>query len=153
MVAMVILVIAAIAIPSFVQARMKANEASAVLSMKTINTAEILYAQTYPDIGFTSHLPDLGANGSSCDTPDSRHACIIMDDALASGFKSGYVFELSGDGAKPSFSYTSSASPASAGVSGRCSFGSSQSGDITMIVLDGAGSSRFAVGSSGTCDH
>lgn len=153
MVAMVILVIAAIAIPSFVQAKMKANEASAVVSMRTINTAEMMYGQSYPDIGFTSHLSDLGANATSCDAPDSKHACIIMDDALASGFKNGYVFELSGDGAKPSFSYSLSGSPESTGITGRCGFSTSQSGDISIIGPGGSGSSRFTVGSSGTCDQ
>ena len=65
-VVMVILVITAIAIPSFVQARMKANEASAVSSMHTIQTAEFMYSESYPDHGYAKRLADMGANGSDC---------------------------------------------------------------------------------------
>ena len=48
----IILIIAAIAIPNLLRSRMAANEASAVGSLRTINTAEVTYASTYPLIGF-----------------------------------------------------------------------------------------------------
>jgi type IV pilus assembly protein PilA len=152
-VVMVILVIASIAIPSFVQAKMKANEASAISSMRTIRTAEILYAQTYPEIGYTGILADLGTHGSDCASPGPRNACIIMDDALASGAKSGYIFEITGDGIKPSNNYTLNGSPESAGISGRCSFSSDQSGEINFTATAGSGTSRFSLGSGNSCDH
>ena len=44
----IILIIAAIAIPNLLRSRMAANEASAVGSLRTINTAEVTYATAYP---------------------------------------------------------------------------------------------------------
>jgi len=152
-VVMVILVIAAIAIPSFVQARMKANEASAVSSMHAIDVAEILYSQTYPDVGFSRTLQDMGTRGTNCQNPTATSACLIMDDSLANGFKSGYVFQLNSDGQRPSLGYTLSGAPEMGGISGRCSFGSNQSGEIKIIANGSTGSSQFSLGSSSTCDH
>ncbi len=43
----IILIIAAIAIPNLMRSRMAANEASAVGSLRTINTAEVTYSTTY----------------------------------------------------------------------------------------------------------
>ncbi len=48
----IILIIAAIAIPNLLRSRMAANEASAVGSLRTINTAEVTFSTTYPSIGF-----------------------------------------------------------------------------------------------------
>src|SRR6476660_1588275 len=55
-VVMVILIIAAIAIPNLVHGKMRANEAAAVSSVKTINTAELMYSGSYPEVGFSSSL-------------------------------------------------------------------------------------------------
>jgi prepilin-type N-terminal cleavage/methylation domain-containing protein len=151
-VVMVILVIAAIAIPSFVQAKMKANEASAISSMHTIRVAQILYAQTYPDIGFASSLADLGTRGTNCESPGPKNACIIMDDALASGTKSGYVFDLVSDGRNPSLNYSLNGNPESAGISGRCSFATDQSGEIA-VVSNGTGASRYSLGNGTSCGN
>ena len=52
----IILIIAAIAIPNLMRSRIAANEASAVGSVRTINTAEVTYSSAYPDIGFTGTL-------------------------------------------------------------------------------------------------
>jgi type IV pilus assembly protein PilA len=80
------LIIAAIAIPNLLRARMAANEASAVGSLRVINTAAISYSATYPN-GFPPSLDSLGGSGTAvCD-----HAALI-DPALASGTKSGYRF-------------------------------------------------------------
>ena len=56
----IILIIAAIAIPNLLRSRIAANEASAVGSLRTINTAEVTYASTYPSNGFASALTTLG---------------------------------------------------------------------------------------------
>jgi type II secretory pathway pseudopilin PulG len=61
----VILIIAAIAIPSFLQARMSANGASAVDSLRNIDTAEVSYASTYPTLGFAPDLNTLGPGGTA----------------------------------------------------------------------------------------
>lgn len=153
-VVMVILVIVAIAIPSFVQARMKANEASAVSSLRVIQTAEVMYSQNYPDVGFSHTLQDLGPHGTDCQSPGPTNACIIMDENLANGYKSGYLFEEVGDSQKPSLGYSLSGNPEVSGISGRCSFGSDQSGDIIATVPGSTMSSRFSIGGGGGgCDH
>ena len=46
----IILIIAAIAIPNLLRSRIAANEASAVGSIRTINTSEVTYASTYPAV-------------------------------------------------------------------------------------------------------
>src|SRR3954464_10312211 len=86
----IILIIAAIAIPNLLRSRMAANEASAVGSLRTVNTSEVTYASTY-NVGFTTDLKSLGANGvNPCTAPTSAAACLI-DDVLAAGTKSGYI--------------------------------------------------------------
>ena len=93
----IILIIAAIAIPNLMRARMAANESSAVSSLRTINTGEITYQSTYPTVGFAAALVNLGgANGVAC-VPSSTTACLI-DSVLANNGnpnntgKSGYNF-------------------------------------------------------------
>src|ERR1700726_2723275 len=62
----IILIIAAIAIPNLLRARMAANEASAVGTMRTITTAEVTYSTTY-GTGFAT-LPALGGSATTCAT-------------------------------------------------------------------------------------
>ena len=93
----IILIIAAIAIPNLLRARMAANESSAVASVRTITTGEITYQSAYPTVGYAPALINLGgALGAAC-APSSTTSCLI--DAVlsnngnppASG-KSGYSF-------------------------------------------------------------
>ena len=68
----IILIIAAIAIPNLLRARMAANEASAVSSIRTINTAEVTYNSTYPTVGFAPALVNLGgALGAALESGES----------------------------------------------------------------------------------
>ena len=63
----IILIIAAIAIPNLMRARMSANEASAVGSVRSINTAEISYNAAYSNLGFATTLAFLGGPaGAAC---------------------------------------------------------------------------------------
>ena len=91
----IILIIAAIAIPNLLRAKMAANESSAVASMRTINTGEISYSSAYQTVGYGATLSVLG--GVSPCTPSSTTACVI-DSVLASGTKSGYTFTATGAG-------------------------------------------------------
>jgi type IV pilus assembly protein PilA len=83
----IILIIAAIAIPNLLRSRIAANEASAVGSIRTINTAEVTYASTYPDIGFVP-LTNLGGAGGTA------AGAGLIDSVLANGAKSGYSFAV-----------------------------------------------------------
>jgi type IV pilus assembly protein PilA len=121
----IILIIAAIAIPNLLQARVAANEASAVGSLRTINTAMITYVDNYPTVGFAPTLVGLG--GTSCAPPDPTSACLI-DTLLASGTKSGYTFNSTGIGGTPNGQYFAVGSPISG--SGNRSFCSTEDGTI-----------------------
>ena len=90
----IILVIAAIAIPNFLRARIAANESSAAGSIRAIATSQIVYFNAYPNIGYAANLTDLG--GAFPCTPSPTAAC-LLDDAVAtagpgSSGKAGYQF-------------------------------------------------------------
>src|SRR5512135_1811807 len=74
-----VLIVAAIAIPNLLRSRMAANEASAVGSIRTVNTAQFSYAATYTDNGFARDLATLGGTGQNA-TAD--HA-LLLDSTLA----------------------------------------------------------------------
>src|SRR5580658_9532059 len=85
----IILIIAAIAIPNLLRSRIAANQASAVGSLRTLNTAEITYSSTY-NVGFTGAMGYLMPNGTN-PNPTSTAAGLI-DSVLGGGAKSGYSF-------------------------------------------------------------
>jgi prepilin-type N-terminal cleavage/methylation domain-containing protein len=87
----IILIIAAIAIPNLMRARMSANEASAVGSVRSINSAEASYNAAYSNVGFSTSLLALG--GTNPCTPSSSSGCFI-DPGLSNGTKSGYSFSV-----------------------------------------------------------
>jgi prepilin-type N-terminal cleavage/methylation domain-containing protein len=89
----IILIIASIAIPNLLRARISANEASAAGAMRTITTAEIGYASAYPQVGYTD-LTSMGSPVGAC-VPSSATAC-ILDSVLTTGTKSGYTFVAAG---------------------------------------------------------
>ena len=118
----IILIIAAIAIPNLLRARMAANESSAVASVRTINTGMVTYNSTYPTVGFAAGLTNLG--GVSPCTPSSTTACLI-DSVLAAGTKSGYLFTAVAVAGTPSVSYYANAKPVTlnqTGIRAFCSF-------------------------------
>jgi type IV pilus assembly protein PilA len=125
----IILIIAAIAIPNLLRSRMAANEASAVGSIRTINTSAVTYSSTYPAAGYPPTLVSMGPSGAGACVAVPATACLI-DSVLAAGTKSGYTFTWSGDGATPSVGYSINAIPVSVGTSGQRAFFSDQSGVI-----------------------
>ena len=92
----IILIIAAIAIPNLLRAKIAANESSAAASVRTVVTANIEYQTSYPAAGYAAALTNLGPTASGgCTTPDSTKACIV-DWVLAQGTKSGYLVASAG---------------------------------------------------------
>jgi type IV pilus assembly protein PilA len=85
----VILIIAAIAIPNFINSRMRANETSALQSLRNICTAQMVYTTTW-GVGFAGTLPKLSGNGVVVDQNNAG----LIDTALAGGLKSGYIITL-----------------------------------------------------------
>jgi type IV pilus assembly protein PilA len=123
----IILIISAIAIPSYLRSRMQANEASAVSAIRMINTAAVTYSTTYVDIGFPGALADMG--GANPCTASPTAAC-MLDDLISQGTKSGYSFAWAGDGATPSVAYTLAGTPLAVGSSGQRMFCTDQTGVI-----------------------
>jgi type IV pilus assembly protein PilA len=132
----IILVIAAIAIPNFIRARISANEASAVSSVHAITTSEIGYSSAYPQIGYSGSLADLGPGSGGACTPTA--ACFI-DSALATGNKSGYKFTYAPQGATPSTGYTLNADPIAYGLTGQTGFFCDQTNTIHYNPTAAAG--------------
>jgi type IV pilus assembly protein PilA len=130
----VILIISAIAVPNFLRSRLRANEASAVASLRVVNTAAVTYSITYPDLGFPAQLTALG--GANPCSSSSAQACLI-DDVLAQGAKAGYNFEWTGDGALPSISFLLTGKPQTLGASGQNMYCSDHTG---VIHYDPSGS-------------
>jgi type IV pilus assembly protein PilA len=111
----IILIIAAIAVPSFLRSRMAANESAAAASIRTLNSAQISYNSAYPTVGYASTLVALG--GTSCAPPSSSGACLI-DTVLAGGQRSGYNFTLTNVSGTPNSSYNVIATPVQWNYSG-----------------------------------
>ena len=114
----IILIIAAIAIPNLLKARVSANESSAVAAVRSISTAEALYQINYPPVGYGT-LAQLA--GTEPCVPSSANACLI-DNALASGIKSGYNFNIALTGSLPATNYLVTALPQVVGSTGQRSF-------------------------------
>jgi len=93
----IILIIAAIAIPNLLRARIAANESSAASGIRTVNTAEVSFNSSYPTVGYAAALADLGDAAGTCQTaaPTATNACLI-DNSLAGATvapgKSGYIY-------------------------------------------------------------
>ena|SRR5579871_4794237 len=124
----IILIIAAIAIPNLLRAKISANEASAVGSLRTINTAAVMYSTTYGS--YPSTLVSLGgpAGGTAVST-----SAELIDAVLAGGTKSGYSFAYTSgttDSSGNVWSYTLTATPVNVGITGQRRFFTDQSGVI-----------------------
>jgi type IV pilus assembly protein PilA len=126
LVVVILLVLAAVAIPNLLRSRMSANEASAVASVRTIITSEIVYSTTFT-VGFSPSLAALSDGGApaNCIPPNgpAPAAACLIDPSLGSGTKSGYVFTYNVAGGGPNNdNYTLNADPLSAGFSGQRHF-------------------------------
>lgn len=125
-----ILIIAAIAIPNLLRARLAANEASSIGSLRTLNTTLMQYRATY-GIGFPSTLMALGppAPGATA----SADAAGLIDSTLALGIRHGYGItynpaDTDGDGVFDA--YTINADPVQPGRTGIRYFFTDQTGVI-----------------------
>ena len=90
----ILLIVATLAVPNYLAARARANEASAASSVRAIITAENLYRNTF---SVFADLPNLGSE-------------YLTDSLLAAGTKSGYVFS-STPGSSPSLEFAVDATP------------------------------------------
>lgn len=133
----IILIIAAIATPSYLHSKLAANEASAVYSIRTINTAQVTYATTYPTVGYASTLNTLAATSSG--TVDQNNAGVLdwvlgCTDVVCP--KSGYNFQITGVTGSPVSSYSVFGTPITVGTTGNRGFCSD---NMNPIMYDPAG--------------
>ena len=145
----IILIIAAIAIPNLLRARMAANESSAAGTLRTINTANATYQTTY-NVQFASDLTTLGGTtvAAAGTVPPCTSANLIDINLGASDtpVKNGYQFAYAGinpvtpaDACGSVTAYTISAAPSNLGSTGLRSFFTDQTGVIRAILGLGAG--------------
>jgi type IV pilus assembly protein PilA len=128
----IILIIAAIAIPNLMKSRMAANESSAVGSVRTLNTAEVTYSASCPNVGFSASIAELNT-GAVC-----AGGTGIIDNVLATGTKSGYTFTYTPVATNGlNTTYTTVAVPLTVGVTGQRGFFSDQTG-VIRYSLSGA---------------
>jgi type IV pilus assembly protein PilA len=129
----IILVIAAIAIPNLLRARIAGNESSAVGSVRTIVTSEVTYSSTW-GTGFATTIAVQG--GANPCTAAAGSACLI-DPVLAAGAKSGYNLAAPGGAAVAGIvtTFAVSAVPQTVGQTGQRAFCSDESGVVRFDPL------------------
>ncbi|HEX5424158.1 MAG TPA: prepilin-type N-terminal cleavage/methylation domain-containing protein [Candidatus Acidoferrales bacterium] len=135
----IILIIAAIAIPNLLKARIAANQSAAVGDLRTIGSAEANFSSTYND-GYALSLLQLG--GPVTATPTCAQANMI-DEVLGAAVsqKSGYVFQLQPSGT----AQLVTGIPAACGASGDTGFEVS----AVPITLNTTGTASYCIDDSG----
>jgi type IV pilus assembly protein PilA len=91
----IILIIAAIAIPNLMRARMAANESGAAAAIRTINTAQYQYQSKFQNsIGYAPNLVALGSPAGAACAPDPLGVAgdCDFDSVLTTGQKGGFLF-------------------------------------------------------------
>ena len=135
----IILIIAAIAIPSMLRSKQSANEASAVSTMRLISTAEATYSASYGTTnGFAAQLALLGP-GVPC---DASHACLVDSNlgcAAEPCLRDGYNFFVMSDGNAPFADYAVTATPQFWGGTGSKNFCATED-SVLRYELGGAAS-------------
>jgi type IV pilus assembly protein PilA len=130
----IILIIAAIAIPNLLRAKIAANQSSAVGSLRTLSSAQAAFSSTYSS-GYALSLAGLGGSpGGTCASPG------LIDPVLAAGTKSGYTFAYTNDGTP----YGTSAVP-----SGCAAWGSTGYNYAADPLSANTGTSHYCIDESG----
>jgi type IV pilus assembly protein PilA len=139
----IILIIAAIAVPNLLRARLAANQASGLSNLRTVTSASITYWSTYGN-GYPPNLTTLGGLGvANC------NGALLLDETLTVPpyRKSGYELDYQPQGAPipnppaacgaPGFlEYLTTAVPVTVGFTGQTSYCSNEPG---VIHFDTAG--------------
>ena len=124
----IIMVILVIALPGLLHTTIARNQGTALASLRIINAAEFTYKSTYTT-GYSSTLAQLGPPASGNPSPATAG---LVDSALASGRKSGYVFTYTA--APPENGviqrYTLTANPITPGATGQTFYFTDESNKI-----------------------
>jgi type IV pilus assembly protein PilA len=130
----IIAILMLIAIPTVGSLTKRANDLSAIQSIRAISQAQLQYESTYPSSGFACSLTALGGDPKA-GAPSPTAAQMLQGD-LSSGVKSGYQFEIKNctkvnlNGTDRITGYEVSAVPLTVGKSGDRGFCSDQFGTI-----------------------
>jgi type IV pilus assembly protein PilA len=127
----VILIIAAIAIPNLLRARMAANEASAVGTLRNYNIAIVTYASKCQNSGFPGSVHNLGPGSGDCEGANLVGAMLAAPDATKSGYRFFYS-PGTADNLGRIVSYTITADPITDNTMGVRHFFTDESGVIRM---------------------
>jgi len=129
----VILILMLMAMKTIGSMKIKADEVSAINSLRVITQAEIEYDSTYPANGYACDLKALGGvPGAGLPTPSASQ--LLDNDLASSGFKSGYYFKIANcekvtvNGTDRITGYQLTAVPAAPGKSGNRGFCTDQFG-------------------------
>jgi type IV pilus assembly protein PilA len=141
----IILIIAAIAIPNLMRARMAANDSSAAGSEHTIIVGETGYFGAYPANGYGT-LAQLGGSATPC-VPGTANGCLIDNNLATNGAgngKSGYNFAIvTGGTATTGFNYYTTANPLS-NVTGTRNYCAADDGVLRVQTPMGTGAASYA---------
>ncbi|MGA7853609.1 MAG: prepilin-type N-terminal cleavage/methylation domain-containing protein [Candidatus Acidiferrales bacterium] len=134
----IILIIAAIAIPNLLRAKIAANQSSAVQALRTMTSAEQTFSSTYND-GYSLTLGQLGGPVGSSGCANAG----LIDEVLstAPNQKSGYTYTFTANG-NPALA---SGVPAACGVSGDTGYTIS----ATPVTLGSTGTTSYCVDETG----
>ena len=150
LVAAVVLILAAIAVPNFLSSKSAANEAAAVSNIRIIHSVQVAYSTQYPSMGFADALSKLGpplpgsySSPIRADLLDSQLGC----DAQPCR-KNGYDFQIDQVEGRPVTTYRITAVPVGPGRTGEHGFCGSLVGLIS-IDLNG-GTNCTTTGSGGS---
>jgi type IV pilus assembly protein PilA len=148
----IILIIAAIAIPSLLNSRIAANEAAAAVTVRTITTAAMTYSSTYGN-GFPPSLATLGGPPAG---PATCNQAVLLDDIITvpPNTKSGFAFNFTavgpavtppaGCGTPGTDAYLVTATPVTENLTGIRSFCSDEPGTIHYDVSGAAAATQAA---------
>ena len=129
------LIIAAIAIPNLLRSRMAANEASAVGSLHTYNTAMVTYSGACPDIGYPTSLESLEPGTKDCSHMDLVNAQLASQDPVSRGYR--FIYTPHRDPGQIATRYQIVATPVNPGATG-----------VRQFFLDESGVIRFSTNGS-----
>lgn len=136
----IILIIAAIAVPQFLRARIAANESAAAHSLRTITSAQVTYTSMFPGIGYADNVTKLGGAPAA---PVTQNSAKILDWLLGCAAqpcqRSGYMFSIESTIGTPPAEYKAVGVPRDPGISGNRGFCSTQS---NLLLADNNGATN-----------
>ena len=140
-------IIAAIAVPGLLRARMSGNEASAIGSMRAINTAQQNFSQQCN--GYSKDLPTLGSAGNYL-SPDMTSGASVSKSGfqmtLGAGANNQNVAGAPAACATPITNYYAKAVPLKVGSTGTRGFATDEQGTIWQDTSGAAPTQAFTAG-------